>query len=82
MTMGRRLGATIPGLKQVQDPPTVPCGDCGGRLEIHQPSVDQPERLLGACVDCGEWYQVMLTEVGCRLALIPAPCRLPLDEIA
>ncbi|WZO99195.1 zinc ribbon domain-containing protein [Isosphaeraceae bacterium EP7] len=92
--MGRRLGSAAVGRKKLQEPPAVHCRDCGGPLEIHQPSVDHPERLLGTCADCGDWYQAVPTAVGFSLTLIPVPefnpssyaaepkRRLPLDERA
>ena len=32
------------------------CGHCQEPLDRHQPDDDQPDRLLGTCSQCGEWY--------------------------
>lgn len=46
-------------------PPTSPaapsCG-CGGPLDLSQPDPHRPDRLLGVCSGCGQWYQLGATD--------------------
>jgi len=37
-------------------PLMVACVDCKSGLDVHQPDMAQPERLLGTCEQCGAWY--------------------------
>lgn len=48
------------------------CPDCQGRLVVHQPDERLPERLLGTCRCCFNWF---LIDAGGRLML-----RLPDEE--
>ena len=32
------------------------CPGCGGDIELHQPDIELPNRLLGTCQDCKTWY--------------------------
>ncbi len=32
------------------------CEDCDCPVDIHQPDVERPQRLLGTCPECGTWY--------------------------
>jgi uncharacterized protein YbaR (Trm112 family) len=34
------------------------CPACDEPLDLVQPAQDRPERILGACPECGEWYLV------------------------
>jgi hypothetical protein len=34
----------------------VACLNCGNPLEIHQPDEGFPERMLGTCAHCREWF--------------------------
>jgi hypothetical protein len=36
----------------------VECASCQGFVDVHQPDVDRPDRLLGACPECGAWYLI------------------------
>lgn len=36
----------------------VSCGCCSEPLELHQPDVDRPDRLLGTCPECGAWFLI------------------------
>lgn len=38
--------------------PTVPTCDCGSPLDLSQPDVFDPDRLLGICIHCHSWYQL------------------------
>lgn len=37
-------------------PLAVGCAACGTTLDVHQPDLGRPDRLLGICEDCGAWY--------------------------
>jgi hypothetical protein len=37
------------------DPPEIACPSCRTTLELHQPDLRRPERLLGTCPECGAW---------------------------
>lgn len=32
------------------------CPGCGSALDLHQPDIELPERLLGVCESCKGWY--------------------------
>ncbi len=34
----------------------VRCPDCEGALVLHQPDVRNPDRLLGVCKRCSDWF--------------------------
>lgn len=40
------------------------CRNCGVPLDLHQPGVEFPDRLLGTCEECGSWFLVDLTPDG------------------
>ncbi len=54
------------------------CLACEMALELHQPAVDLPDRVIGVCEGCGRWYLVELIpglhEV--VMVLLPEPGRL------
>lgn len=37
----------------------VECASCGAFLDLHQPDMGRPERLLGTCEACGDWYLIL-----------------------
>lgn len=39
-------------------PDGIPCLACGDFLLIHQPDVNDPDRLLGTCDGCGSWHLI------------------------
>ncbi len=49
------------------------CPDCGGPLDVMQPDVTQPERLLGVCLECKTWALIAVPPHGeeVLLALLP-----------
>lgn len=47
----------------------VLCARCHDMLDRHQPSDDQPDRLLGTCTTCGAWFQIDMRD--CRMFLLP-----------
>jgi hypothetical protein len=51
----RTLPALTLGDLTESDPPQ--CG-CGGDLDLHQPDVDRPDRLLGVCARGCPWTLV------------------------
>ena len=36
------------------------CLACDGSLDLHQPDVRDPERVVGVCEVCGNWYLIDL----------------------
>ena len=36
------------------------CLVCDGTLDLHQPDVRSPERVIGVCEVCGNWYMIDL----------------------
>jgi hypothetical protein len=32
------------------------CLACGGSLELHQPDISSPDRMVGICTKCRCWY--------------------------
>ena len=32
------------------------CLACKGPLDLHQPDVGSPDRMVGVCMKCGRWY--------------------------
>lgn len=46
--------ARFPGCSD--GPTPAECLGCGSTIEVHQPEVGEPDRLLGVCDWCGRWY--------------------------
>ncbi|MDX2037991.1 MAG: zinc ribbon domain-containing protein [Isosphaeraceae bacterium] len=34
------------------------CPCCGGELDLHQPDIDSPHRMLGTCGHCAQWVVI------------------------
>ncbi len=68
------MNATTPVCRVDVDATTaIPCPHCDEDLEVHQPDVDLPDRLLAVCRCCKAWF---LAEPGGDLAcLVPAAVR-------
>ncbi len=32
------------------------CLTCGGSLDLHQPDIGSPDRMVGICQQCASWY--------------------------
>ncbi len=45
-------------LTDPDDPMRACCPSCQEHLAVHQPDVERPERLLGACSECRVWYLI------------------------
>jgi hypothetical protein len=43
-----------------EGPASVECMACGAPLDLHQPHVEIPYRLLGICEKCQHWYVLEL----------------------
>ena len=44
-----------PDLAQALD---VQCSTCHDSLVIHQPDETRPDRFLGTCLECGDWFLI------------------------
>lgn len=54
------------------------CWGCDNALELHQPDKTMPDRLLGVCSQCSDWYVIQLGEEGFEaLKLEPALLKRP-----
>ena len=42
----------------LEEEPVTTCSRCLQEMELHQPDVDQPDRLLGICPECGDWVMI------------------------
>ncbi len=60
------------------EPPSFDCPFCRSELDLYQPQIHVPERMLGVCSSCGSWQLVSLPETGETEALL---VDLPLDQI-
>jgi hypothetical protein len=58
-------------LTRLRDLSRIACPSCGKRLNLHQPDVHLPDRMLGTCSKCQQWY-VIHHQRG-FMALIPGP---------
>ena len=47
----------------------IPCPSCDDRLVIHQPDEQSPDRLLGTCEGCRDWF--LLDEAGEVMVRLP-----------
>lgn len=56
----------------------IPCPSCGGDLERHQPDPERPDRLVGTCLECGDWCLMLVSAGGGLVRLVP----LPLAELS
>lgn len=41
-------------------PLTLNCLECQDLLDLHQPEMTDPDRLLGVCRQCDRWYLICL----------------------
>lgn len=55
----------------------VRCPSCHDLLEIHQPDIESPDRLLGICPKCRAWF---LVEADCGV-MVRLPDQDALREI-
>ncbi len=51
------------------------CVNCREPLELHQPNTRSPDRLLGVCTRCGQWYVLLVASPSEALLVV-----LPVDE--
>jgi hypothetical protein len=66
-----RLGATVDGPDGRTPAPSC---TCGGEIELCQPDEQEPDRLVGVCIDCDAWIYRVPTGGGRVLALeLPGP---------
>ena len=42
----------------LEEEPVAACSRCRQEMELHQPDINQPDRLLGICPDCGDWVMI------------------------
>jgi hypothetical protein len=49
-------------LTRFDDLSRVRCSRCQSSLDLHQPDVERPERLLGMCEDCRSWFLMAIDE--------------------
>ncbi len=49
------------------------CPACEGDLEISQPSMDEPERLLAVCLSCRTWIVVDLIPDNSATLIVALP---------
>lgn len=49
------------------------CPECSGALDLHQPSLDHPSRLLGTCPGCGTWTIIDEVPEEGRLLVVRLP---------
>ncbi len=43
-----------------EHPVRAECLNCSSELTLHQPDMEMPERLLGVCESCKNWYLIDL----------------------
>jgi hypothetical protein len=36
----------------------IDCSRCNHHLELHQPNLEEPDRMLGICSKCGNWFLI------------------------
>lgn len=49
------------------------CSSCGARVDLHQPDLEVPERLLASCPRCGTWALLMELPGGGKTIVLPLP---------
>ena len=68
------VSLTMTGLPIVgKDVPRVKCMSCNLRLELHQPDPESPERLLGICERCRNWYVLDLVQDDNEAVMVHIP---------
>ncbi len=60
---------------------TCPVRGCGNPLELHQPDLAVPDRLLGTCLGCGQWSLVLLKRETGGADLVELPIKEMMSEI-
>jgi hypothetical protein len=56
------------------------CLECGTELDVHQPDLEQPDRLLGTCEACGAWYLLTCLPAQGEVHLLALPTDSALDR--
>jgi hypothetical protein len=56
-----------------EEVPAPWCTVCREMLDLHQPDVDQPNRFLATCGNCGAWHLLEQPEAGGRSFLARLP---------
>ena len=49
------------------------CLACEGSLDLHQPDIGSPNRMVGVCVNCGCWYLLDLIEGSNEAVMVRLP---------
>lgn len=54
------------------------CHACQSELDLHQPDVTDPDRLLGICGGCGAWSLIQIASSGgsAQVVELPGPAAL------
>ncbi len=82
MAKGRTIRVTVMATLLNEAPGSVTtykCLRCGGELELHQPGIESPDRLLATCSkrcdECGSWHLIDLSDRANQsyLVLLPSP---------
>ena len=51
----------------------VRCPDCKGALDLHQPDERNPDRLLGVCKRCSDWFLMDMRPDQTAWMVVPLP---------
>lgn len=55
--------------------PLDSCPRCSGHLLMTQPDPENPDRMIGTCLDCESWYLAEWTSEDATLELVALPSR-------
>jgi hypothetical protein len=55
----------------------VECPSCRTPLLLHQPDISVPDRMLGICCDCQDWY--LMDNLAGTMAMLPDLGKLSLS---
>jgi hypothetical protein len=75
LTIASRSVSVILGLFRIPLLPNdlVRCPACDGDLDLHQPDPGDPDRLLGVCEECGDWFLMDLMPDQAEWMVVPLP---------
>ncbi len=66
----------------VPDGSALGCPECHAPIDLHQPDENQPNNLLGTCLECSRWFLVIeIQEASRRTLIVDLPCADKIREV-
>lgn len=72
--LGSQLSLTVETIVIALEPAgavTLACRRCGVALDLHQPEPDDPDLMLGTCLECGAWFAIRVEGISALIVTLP-----------